>query len=98
MRKILDEEIKRIETLNLTRHELPVVISIPHSGEYITENMQENFYEAAQKWDDKQARKEQSQLNRRESQGISVYCPLLSWETPTIRRCKGCKLKCSFNR
>ena len=55
-------------------------------------------YEAAQKWDDKQARKEQSQLNRRESQGISVYCPLLSWETPTIRRCKGCKLKCSFNR
>lgn len=45
MRKILDEEIKRIETLNLTRHELPVVISIPHSGEYITENMQENLLE-----------------------------------------------------
>jgi len=45
VRKILDEKVRKIETFNLTKHELPVIISIPHSGEYITKNMQENLLE-----------------------------------------------------
>lgn len=32
--------MKKIETINLTKHELPVVISIPHSGVHITQQME----------------------------------------------------------
>lgn len=49
------------------------------------------------KWEDKKARKEQSQLNRREALGVSRECPLVSWEQPSIEKCNGCQVnKCSF--
>ena len=35
--------MKKFEILNLTKHELPVVISIPHSGVNITEKMKVNL-------------------------------------------------------
>jgi len=55
-------------------------------------------FEAAAKWEEKKERKHQSQINQRESKGVSTYCPLLFWEEPSPRRCAGCKLKCSFNK
>ena len=39
MIEILNDKTKKIETFNLTNHELPFVISIPHSGTYISERM-----------------------------------------------------------
>lgn len=39
MIKILNDKTDKIKTLNLTNHELPFVISIPHSGTYISERM-----------------------------------------------------------
>ena len=39
MIKILNDNTKRIETFNLNKHELPFVISIPHSGVYISDRM-----------------------------------------------------------
>jgi len=39
MIKLLNNKTKRIETFNLSNHELPFVISIPHSGIYISERM-----------------------------------------------------------
>jgi len=53
--------------------------------------------EAEEKWRDKKERKRQSQINRRVSKGVSVYCPLQSWQLPSIERCEGCDVKCSFN-
>lgn len=45
MIRILDENINKIETINLTKHTLPVVISMPHSGIYFSENMQKDILE-----------------------------------------------------
>lgn len=39
MIKILNDKTDKIKTLNLTNHKLPFVISIPHSGIYISERM-----------------------------------------------------------
>lgn len=55
-----------------------------------------NSNEAREKWNDKKARKQQSQVNLRVSKGVSVDCPLNSWEEPNAERCKDCELKCSF--
>lgn len=48
------------------------------------------------KWDEKKARKQQSQLTKRESKGISVECPLMPWESPSAEKCSKCMLKCSY--
>lgn len=53
-------------------------------------------YAAKNKWQEKKARKEQRQLTKRVSQGISVKCPLQGWEKPSIEGCSGCTLKCSY--
>lgn len=53
-------------------------------------------YAAKERWQEKKARKEQSQLTKRVSQGISVKCPLQGWEEPSIESCSGCTLKCSY--
>ena len=53
-------------------------------------------YAAKESWDEKKARKTQSQLNKRVSEGISVNCPLRSWEKPSNENCKGCTHRCSF--
>ena len=55
-------------------------------------------YAAKVDWDEKKARKKQSQLNKRVSEGISANCPLQSWEKPSKQNCKGCTLKCSFKK
>ena len=55
-------------------------------------------YAARENWNEKKARKTQSQINRRISEGISVDCPLQSWERPSRENCKGCTLKCSFKK
>ncbi len=39
MRKIVTDKIEKVSVFNASRHELPVVISIPHSGLYVTEAM-----------------------------------------------------------
>ncbi len=39
MIKILNDKTDKIKTFNLTNHKLPFVISIPHSGIYISERM-----------------------------------------------------------
>lgn len=54
--------------------------------------------EAKQNWSEKKARKDQSRTNKRISQGVSVMCPLKSWETPNSANCKGCTLKCSLQK
>ena len=51
---------------------------------------------AKERWNDKKGRKENKQLARRESMGISVNCPLQSWEKPDTNKCKECFLKCSY--
>lgn len=43
MRKILNENTERIKTVNLTSHKLPIIISIPHSGIYLSKSMYENL-------------------------------------------------------
>lgn len=43
MVKILNENIDKIETINLNNHKLPVIISIPHSGIYLSKNMYDNL-------------------------------------------------------
>lgn len=53
---------------------------------------------AGDNWEQKKARKSQSQLNRRVSAGVSTQCPLYEWENPNNELCKGCTLKCSYNR
>ena len=40
MINLLKSNINKIETSNLTKHFLPFVISIPHSGIYFPEDMQ----------------------------------------------------------
>lgn len=52
---------------------------------------------AEEQWKEKKFRKKQSQLNRRQSQGVSMNCPLESWEQPSIEKCEGCDLECSQN-
>ena len=62
-------------------------------------NAKKNYYAsyaAKEAWEKKKARKKQSQIDRRESMGISVNCPLESWEQPTVEKCSGCNLRCSF--
>lgn len=49
-------------------------------------------------WEEKKARKSQSQINKKASMGISTKCPLPEWESPSHERCEGCTLKCSYNR
>ena len=51
---------------------------------------------AREKWNNKKARKKESQLNKRESMGISTQCPLKSWDNPSVEKCEGCNLRCSF--
>ena len=53
---------------------------------------------AKDNWEEKKARKEQSRLNKRISEGISAQCPLQSWEQPSTEKCRGCKFKCSLKR
>ena len=53
---------------------------------------------AKDNWEEKKARKEQSRFNERISKGISVQCPLQSWEQPSTEKCRECKLRCSFKR
>lgn len=53
---------------------------------------------AIEKWEEKKARKSQSQLNNRISKGISSDCPLFEWEKPSAKKCEDCSLKCSFKR
>ena len=55
-------------------------------------------FEAKQKWDDKKARKAQSQNDKRIGQGISALCPLDYWEMPSVEKCCECTLKCSFKK
>lgn len=43
MREILNENIQKIKTVNLTNHKLPVIISIPHSGIYLSKSMYDNL-------------------------------------------------------
>ncbi len=52
-------------------------------------------WDAHDTWEEKKARKEQGRLTKRVSKGISVECPLRSWEQPSIENCSGCKLNCS---
>ena len=54
--------------------------------------------EAKDRWEEKKERKRQNQINARISKGVSVDCPLESWEAPSIQRCEACDIiKCSFN-
>lgn len=55
-------------------------------------------FASKEKWEDKKEKKRQSNLNRRQSQGVSVECPLDHWDTPSSEKCEGCDLKCSFKR
>lgn len=55
-------------------------------------------YAAKEDWDKKKDRKDQTRINKRISEGISVVCPLQSWEKPNYKSCKGCTLKCSFKK
>ena len=55
-------------------------------------------YAAKEKWLDKKAKKQQNQITKRVSQGISVDCPLRGWEQPSIEKCGDCNLKCSYVR
>lgn len=48
-------------------------------------------------WEEKKARKEQGRITKRISKGISVDCPLKSWEQPSAENCSGCKLNCTSN-
>ena len=43
MRKVLNNNIKIIDVINDDNNELPFVISIPHSGLYLTKNMNDNM-------------------------------------------------------
>lgn len=45
MKKVLEENNKKIEIFNSTKHELPIVISIPHSGAYLSRYMCDNLSE-----------------------------------------------------
>lgn len=51
--------------------------------------------EASENWEEKKARKEQGRITKRISKGISVDCPLQSWEQPSAENCSGCKLNCT---
>lgn len=44
-RKIIDDFLDKdkVEVINLNNNEIPIVISIPHSGEYLTEKMSNNL-------------------------------------------------------
>lgn len=42
-RKIIDKSFVGISVLNQNNNQIPVVISIPHSGEYITKEMSDNL-------------------------------------------------------
>ena len=54
-------------------------------------------YEAKSKWDEKKAKKEQSQCTKRESKGIPKNCPVPGWEIPTIKHCKECTvIRCTY--
>lgn len=48
--------------------------------------------ESKQKWEDKKARKEQSQYAKRESQGVSASCPLRPWDKPSTKKCYYCDI------
>lgn len=43
MKKVLTEKMKKIETINLNNHQLPIVVSIPHSGIYLSKSMSDNL-------------------------------------------------------
>ena len=42
-RKIIDDSLNKVEIINLNNNEIPIVISIPHSGEYVTMKMSNNL-------------------------------------------------------
>ena len=42
-RKIIDDFIDKVKIINLNNNEIPIVISIPHSGEYLTKKMFNNL-------------------------------------------------------
>lgn len=54
-------------------------------------------YQARDDWENKKGLREQRQLKKRESQGISTECHLMGWEKPTPEKCSGCRRKCSYN-
>lgn len=43
MHKILDNKIETISILNIENNKIPIVVSIPHSGIYLTKKMNENL-------------------------------------------------------
>lgn len=45
MHKILNEKIEKVKILNGNIHKLPFIISIPHSGLYLTNNMNSKLKE-----------------------------------------------------
>ena len=42
-RKIIDDSLNKVEIINSNNNEIPIVISIPHSGEYVTMKMSNNL-------------------------------------------------------
>ena len=72
-----------------------------NSAEHKKKQAKKNYYrsyQAKEKWDEKKSRRDQSKLDKRIGEGVSVNCPLKAWETPSTERCFGCKLKCSYWR
>ena len=45
MHKILDEKVEIVKVINSNIHKLPLIISIPHSGLYLTNEMNQNLKE-----------------------------------------------------
>lgn len=43
MNKILNENTERIKTINLSNNKFPIIITIPHSGVYLTKKMNDNL-------------------------------------------------------
>lgn len=71
-----------------------------NSPEKKAKRAKKNYYvslAAKEKWNEKKSRKEEKRISAREAEGISFECPLLSYESPSIKTCKGCKLKCAFH-
>lgn len=43
MYKILNDNIEKIKTINLKNHKFPIIISMPHSGIYLSQEMHKNL-------------------------------------------------------
>lgn len=44
MYKILNDNIEKIKTINLKNHKFPIIISMPHSGIYLSQEMHKNSF------------------------------------------------------